>query len=138
LGLHVRAAARPARTGGRPGAATAAPEQPAEQVAQPVTGPPGAARAATAPGLPEEVAQVEPESAALLPAETARHRPHRVVLLAALLVGQDVVGLGDLLETVLGVGVALVGVRVVLAGQLAVGLLDVVLGGVLRDTEDLV
>src|SRR6202020_2512440 len=52
--------------------------------------------------------------------EPAEHRARLVVLLALLLVGQDVVGLGYLLEAILGVTVTLVGVRVVLASELAV------------------
>ena len=54
------------------------------------------------------------------PDAAAEQRAGVVVLLAPLVVGQDVVGLGDLLEALLGRRVALVGVRVVLAGQLAV------------------
>ena len=47
-------------------------------------------------------------------------------------------GLGDLLEALLGLLVAGVAVRVVLARQLAVGLLDLLVGGVLAHPEDLV
>ena len=46
--------------------------------------------------------------------------------------------LRDLLEALLGLLVARVAVRVVLARQLAVGLLDLLVGGVLADPEDLV
>ncbi len=53
-------------------------------------------------------------------------------------IGQDVVGLGDLLEPLLGLLVALVAVRVVLARELPVGLLDLLVGGVLADPQDLV
>src|SRR4051794_22005236 len=60
-----------------------------------------------------------------------------VVLLALLGVAQDVVGLGDLLEALLRHRI-LVGVRVVLARELAVRLLDVVLRRLLVDAEDLV
>src|SRR5690606_11827864 len=52
------------------------------------------------------------------------HRPHGVVLLALLGVREHRVGLADLLEPGLGGGVTGVLVRVVLAGQLAVCLLD--------------
>ncbi len=55
-----------------------------------------------------------------------------VVGLALLDVGEGAVGGGDLLEPLLGLLVARVGVGVVLARQLAVGLLDLVLGGVPR------
>src|SRR5205807_3582940 len=61
-----------------------------------------------------------------------------VVVAAAARVGQDAVGLGDLLELLLGRGVLLVGVRVVLARQPAVGLLDLVLGGGALHAKDLV
>ena len=53
--------------------------------------------------------------------------PPAVVLLALVGVRQDVVGLGDLLEALLGLRVARVAVRVVLARELAVGLLDLLL-----------
>src|SRR5690606_11894007 len=56
---------------------------------------------------------------------------------ALLLVAQRLVGLGDLLETLLRVRL-LGDVRVVLAGEAAVGLLDLVLGGAALDAEDLV
>src|SRR5581483_5061138 len=92
---------------------------------------------------PEEVGQVEGDAAAVA---TARHaeaagaeqRPCLVVLPALGLVGQHVVGLGDLLELLLGRGVALVRVRVMLARELAIGLFDLGLARVLRDTEGLV
>src|SRR5205085_1537038 len=58
--------------------------------------------------------------------------------LATLVVGQNVVGLTDLLELLFGFGVALVGVRVVLAGEFPVRLLDLVSGSSFSDTEGLV
>ena len=65
-----------------------------------------------------------PEAAA-----TAREqRPRLVVLPALLVVGEHPVGLGHRLEPGLGRGVARVGVRVQLAGELAVRLLDLVRG----------
>ena len=60
-----------------------------------------------------------------------------VVALALLGIAEDVVGLGDLLEALLGAGV-LVRVRVVLARELAVGLLDLVLRGLAVDAQRLV
>src|SRR5216683_3154999 len=70
------------------------------------------------------------------PAEArTEHLPKVVVLLAGLGVAQHVVGVGDLLELLLGRRVAGVGVRVVLLRQLAVGLLDVGLGRALLDAE---
>src|SRR5215207_10996717 len=64
-------------------------------------------------------------------------QPAAVVALALLRVREHVVGLGDLLEAVLRAGV-LVRVRVVLARELAVGLLDLVLGRLLLDAQRLV
>src|SRR4029453_11549414 len=66
------------------------------------------------------------------------HVAHLVVLLALLLVAEHVVGRRDLFESILRVLVPGVGVGVVLLGQLAVGLLDLGRGGVLRHAEDLV
>jgi hypothetical protein len=61
-----------------------------------------------------------------------------VVRRPALGVGEDLVGLGRLLELLLGVGVVLVDVRVQLPGQPAERLLDLLLVGVAGDAEDLV
>lgn len=62
----------------------------------------------------------------------------KLVVYASLLgVSQDLVGLCDLLELVLGVGVAVL-VWVELEGQLPVGLLDLVLVGFRGDTQDFV
>ena len=58
--------------------------------------------------------------------------------LAALSVGQDLVGLGGLLELLLGVRIVPVHVRMKLAGELAKGLLYLGLVGVARDAENLV
>ena len=61
-----------------------------------------------------------------------------LVVYASLLgVGEDLVGLRDLLEPVLCVGVAVL-VRVELEGHLPVGLLDLVLVGLGGDTQDFV
>ena len=62
---------------------------------------------------------------------------NRVVLLAIFLLAQHVVGFGDVLELLLGF-LGLVDVRVVLAGELAVRLFDVVVRSVLGDTKDFV
>src|SRR5674536_360731 len=129
LGLDVGAPRR------GPGIATsAAAEEPAEDVAEPADAAAAVARAA------EEVAEVEVEAAARTAgagaaghpeAGAAEQRARLVVLLAPLLVRQDVVGLGDLLEPFLGLGLALVRVRVVLASQLPICFLDVRRLGVL-------
>jgi hypothetical protein len=86
-----------------------------------------------------EAAEVRPARAAATGerAAGAEHRAAPVVLPPLLLVGQDVIGLRDRLEALLGPGL-LVGVRVMAARELAVGLLDVVLGGLLVDAQDLV
>ena len=69
---------------------------------------------------------------------SAQSEPERVVALALVGVGEDLVGLVDLLEARLGLRVALVDVGVVLARQLAVGGLDLLGRGGLRHPEDLV
>src|SRR5512132_2735766 len=66
------------------------------------------------------------------------HVPDLVVLLALVLVADDVVGRRDLLEPLLGGLVSGVGVGVVLLRELAVCLLDLRLRRVLRHAEDLV
>src|SRR5664280_2062550 len=127
LGLDVGAPRR------GPGVATsAAAEEPAEDVAEPAD-----AAAAAIACAAEEVAEVEVEAAARTAgagaaghpeAAAAEPRARLVVLLAPLLVRQDVVGLGELgglLEPFLGLGLALVRVRVVLASQLPICFLDV-------------
>ena len=61
-----------------------------------------------------------------------------VVGLALVRVGEHVVGGGDLLEALLGLLVTRVRVGVILPRELAVGLLDLVLGSLLVDPQDLV
>ena len=61
-----------------------------------------------------------------------------VVGAAPLGVGEDLVGLGRRLELLLGLGVVVVDVGVQLAGEAAEGRLDLGLGGVAADAEDLV
>src|SRR5262249_37592693 len=95
-------------------------------------------------GRAEEVAEVErrvtARAATREPDAPAgpEQRASFVVLTPSRLVGEHVVRLRDLLEALLGAGVALVRVRVVGARQLPVGLLDLLRRGVLRDAEDLV
>ena len=118
LGLQVTATlgpVRPAATRGSTG-----PEQVGQDVADPPE--PAAARAG-------------PEGARI---EAAEDPAAGVVSLALLRVGQDVVGLLDLLEALLGRLVTGVAVGVVLARELPVGLLDLVRRGLLVDPEDLV
>ncbi len=116
-----------------------AAEQIAEQAAE------SAGWAAGPAALVEQVVEVERHTtgtARRAPTVGARGAPavgeqraHLVVLLAARVVGQHVVGLGDVLETSLRLRVVRVLVRVQFASQLAIGLLDVSLAGALRDPE---
>src|SRR5262249_15820690 len=120
--------------------APAAAEHPAEQVAERAA---GTGRGGAGARAAEQVAQVERETtrAALArwPEATAPEQGARVVVLLALLgVGQDVVRLGDLLEPLLRLGVALIGIGVILASKLPVGLLDLVRGRGLGDAQSLV
>src|SRR5207247_4316028 len=86
-----------------------------------------------------DVAEVEVEPAGPAAAPTGKSartpvgRAEGVVLLALLGVGEDVVGALDLLEALLRLRVARVLVRVVLADELAVRLLDLVLRRAARD-----
>ena len=113
VGLAALTAAGP--PGGEPHPLTATPAERAEHVLE--------AAAATRATRAETGAAV-------------RHLADRVVLLALLGVGEHGVGLTDVLEALLGRGVPGVLVGVVLAGELAVGLLDRGRVGVLGDAED--
>src|SRR5215210_799846 len=111
VGLQVAPSLRPRRTpGGR------APEEVRDDVAEATEAATGACPAAAWEAAAEEAAA-------------------GVVLLALLRVGQDRVRALHLLEALLRRLVALVRVRVVLAGKLAVGLLDLVVRGLLVDAE---
>src|SRR5262249_27765148 len=99
-----------------------AAEQPAEEVAE----------------ITEvEVAEVDVAEAAGA-ARPAVGRAERVVGLALLVVREHVVGGLDLLEPLLGLAVARIAVRAMLARELAVRLLDLVLRRVLWNAENLV
>ena len=86
-----------------------------------------------------EAASVEPAA----PGTAGEARPAHaeladgVILLAAVLVAQHVIGFGDVLELLLGL-LGFVQIRMVLASELTVGLGDLLVAGVLGDTEDLV
>src|SRR5439155_17492052 len=69
---------------------------------------------------------------------TGAHLAHTVVGGALLLITEDVVRGGDLLEPLLGLGVAGVRIGVVLLRELPIGLLDLGRGRVLGHAEDLV
>src|SRR6185312_13133866 len=53
-------------------------------------------------------------------------------------IAQQVVGGGNLLELVFRLALARIEVRVMLLGELAIGLADVLVAGVLRDAENLI
>ena len=78
------------------------------------------------------------EKSTLVGPGTAVGRAERVVLLALLGFAEHVVGLLDLLEALLRGGVARIPIGVVLARELAIGLLELVGGGVLGNAECLV
>src|SRR6266508_248530 len=85
-----------------------------------------------------EPAEVEVDVLPARPGTAAVRRAEAVVLLALRVVREHVVGGLHLLEALLRRGVAGVSVRVVLARELAIRLLDLVLRGALRNTEGLV
>jgi len=116
-----------------------------------------AGRRRTTEDLSEEVAEVresalreaEPDRTRLLPVGGPAkgveapggnlvHRPVGVELMPLVLVGEDRIGLLDLFEAALRIGVPRVHVGMVLARQTAVRLLDLGLVGVPLDAEDLV
>jgi hypothetical protein len=70
------------------------------------------------------------------PVNTVGSKPPVHVALVG--VGEDRVGLGGLLELLLGLLVAGIAIRVVLERQLAIRALDFLLGGGPRNAEDLV
>src|SRR3954471_136543 len=123
LGLEIGAARGLRPAGARLRAA-------AEQVAQDV---------AEAAGLEAAEAALARGPAAPRPAAApagAEEDPAAVVLLALVGVAHDVVGRLDLLEALLGLRVVRVAVRVVLARELAVGLLDLVGRRLALDAQD--
>ena len=81
---------------------------------------------------------VEAASAATAEALRTHRVAVTVVFLTLLLIAEDIVGLGSLLELLLGGLVAGVLVRVVFDGQLAVSFLDLVSRGCLAHPKDLV
>src|SRR5581483_4725446 len=124
LGLEVRPA-------GDASASPSAPGEDAEQVAE-----------VPESGEVAEVLEADPAAAhpAGEPGAEARggHLAHLVVLLALVLVADDVVRGRDLLEALLRGLVAGVRVRVIALRELAIGLLDLGLRGVLGHAQDLV
>src|SRR5205085_11586696 len=133
--LALRAAAAPRRAGGR----AAAAEQGLEEVAG-IEAFAGAERAAAAERAALAAAELESRVPVRRRLELLAGLPvaaHLVVRGALLRVLQDLVRLVDLLEALLGV-LLLRDVGVVLAGKLAVGLLDVVLRRRALEPEGLV
>jgi hypothetical protein len=136
LGLEVTAPAG-ARTGlarRRTRSPTRPPEQVAEQVAE------AAHVARVAGGLPPDAAAraAEPPGAGAGERVAGARRHHLadfVVLLALGRVAEDVIGGRDVLELLLRLLVAGVGIWVVLLGQLPVGAGDVLLGCPLLEPE---
>src|SRR4029077_6939607 len=103
---------------------------------------PPAATTEDSPELTEQVGEVDVlvgEASAAGPSGSARPvRAEHVELLAPLRVRECVVGALDLLEPLLRRSVSLVRVGMALPGQLAIRLLDLVVGGRLRHAENLV
>ncbi len=143
-----RAARRAGLTRGRT-AWTIGPEEHLEEVGEPLaagtSGPELVADVATAAlGVPGERAPGSERIGRSTGAGACRTgtlvgrpvRSKRVVLLALRGIGQDLVGLVDLLEALLGRLVARLGIGMMLPGELAEGLLDLGLGRGLRHAED--
>ncbi len=86
-------------------------------------------------GCVEVALEIEATAAARVEALAPGRRAELVVGLALLRIREDVVGRLDLLEALFGRRVARILVRVVLAGELAVRLLDLVSRGSLGDAE---
>src|SRR5690606_5501494 len=116
-----------------PGAA-AAPSR--EQVAEPAETAEEVAQVLDADLLATEPAEAAEAAGAAAPESGGDEAAHLVVLLALLGVGEDRVRLRDFLETLFGFRVAGVGVGVELLGELAIGALDLLLGGVGRHLQD--
>jgi hypothetical protein len=132
--LEIRTAGR-ATCAAAAGAAGERTEQVAE-VADVEVLEPDAATAGEPPA--GEAAPLEAPSGAARTEPGRGHVADLVVLLALVLVANDVVCRRDLLEALLGCSVTRVGVGVVALRELAVRLLDLGLRGVLRHAEDLV
>src|SRR6185436_9192837 len=105
-------------------------EDPAEQIAEVAEVVDGEVAAAAAAEV--DVTGIEARAA------TTVRRAEPVVLLALLRIGERVVGILDFLELLLGNGVAGILVGVVLRGELAVGLLDLLRRRALLDPERVV
>src|SRR2546430_10978250 len=103
----------------------------------------GSSSAAVAEEASEEIAehaedQVAEVDVTAIGSSASVRGAEGVVLLALLWIGENVVGALDLLEALLGGGIPRIAVRVVLPGELAVGLLDLVGRRTLRHPKNLV
>ncbi len=100
--------------------------------------------ATAAEDIAEDVAESVGKTVEALTAATTAHLRIDAVVAVAIVgrtlvgVGEDLVGFLGFLELFLGFFVVRVAVRVVLHGQLAVGLFQFILGGVAIDAENLV
>ena len=106
-------------------------------------GAPSAAAEAAAEEAAENVAQVAEVEAAVesgAGAEVGVHAGMAVLVIPGLLIGvrQDLIGLVDLLEVLLGILVAGIQVRMVLPGHFFICFFDLVLRGALGHAQDLV
>src|SRR4051794_17764229 len=128
LGLEVGALLGPRPGARRAGGAAGAVEQVREDVAEPA----GRLEAAEAALTGVPCAGARPAA----PTAGAEEDPAAVVLLALVRVAHDVVGRLDLLEALLGRLVAGIAIRVVLARELAVRLLDLLGRRLAVDAQD--
>jgi len=104
------------------------------------------ASAATATAAAEDLVEDAAEGVAKTAATATAHaslgiNPGVAVLIvggALVAIGEDLVGLFGFLEVLFRFGIVRIAVRVVFHGQLAVGLLDLVVAGVTIDAEDFV
>jgi hypothetical protein len=99
---------------------------------------PSATRAASLTEAAKDVIQVDTLVKAPSAVSRLRKVAEVIVLLALLGIAQDLVGFVYFLEALGGLRVIRIGVGVVLLGKLSIGLFDLVRGGFLPDTEDLV
>jgi hypothetical protein len=106
---------------------------------RPTRAPPPAAEGAAAEERLEHVADAaEPERVARRRAPVDAVGTEGVVAAPLLRIGQHLVGVSHLLEQRLRLGIAVAGVRMELPRELAEGALDLFLGGVAGDAQQLV
>ena len=113
--------------------ATPAPESVLENIAKD-----GAPEATRSEDFPEKLEGIVKASSGHAPARGKSLVTKAVIGIAFLRIGEDFVGLTDLLEFFLRFFIALVFVGMVLKGEFPVGLLNLLLGGAAGDPENLV